>query len=370
MGYAILRTQKLKSGAGVRRSLVHAFRERETPNAERERTPDNTHIGAANVDQALDAFSARLATQEKVRSNAVLAVEYLVTASPEDMHAKTREQQDAYFADALEWLKAKHGAENVVYAGIHRDETTPHMYAYVVPIDERGKLNCRAFLGGAKALSKMQTDFAEQVGQQHALARGVEKSRARHQTVRQWYGKVQSMADDPRLKPARYVVVPEAPGLLDIGEKRRAMEEARKQAEAHNRKAAAHNKQREALMRELAGRGLNSDAMRARSAQALDAERAAKAEMGKAQSRVYGASAEAMEARQELDKVRHELEQAKAAQQAAEARVEKQERVAKNLARELQTHAPGRARELMEQAQKAREARVPKPRDKGHSLDR
>jgi hypothetical protein len=327
---------------------MHAFRENETPNADRDRTPDNTHIGAANVDQALMAFNARLSTQAKVRSNAVLAVEYLVTGSPEDMRVKTREQQDAYFADALEWLKAKHGAENVVYAGIHRDETTPHMYAYVIPIDGRGKLNARAFLGGAKALSEMQTDFAQQVGQRHALARGIEKSRARHQTVREWYGKLQSMADDPRLKPARYVAVPEAPGLLARGEKRLEMEEARRQAEAHNRKAAAHNEQRETLMSGLAGRGLNSDAMRARSAQALDAERTAKAEG---------------------DKVRRELEQTKAAQQAAEARLEKQEHVAKNLARELRTHAPERARELLEQVQRTREARVPKS-SKRHSFDR
>ena len=43
------------------------------------------------------------------------------------MASKSREEQDAYFRDALDWLKGRHGAENVVYAGIHRDETTPHL---------------------------------------------------------------------------------------------------------------------------------------------------------------------------------------------------------------------------------------------------
>ena len=51
------------------------------------------------------------------------------------MQGKPKSEQDAYFRDSLEWLKQRHGAENVVYAGIHRDETTPHMYAYVVPRD-------------------------------------------------------------------------------------------------------------------------------------------------------------------------------------------------------------------------------------------
>ena len=55
------------------------------------------------------------------------------------------------FNDALKWLRERHGGSNVVYAGIHRDETTPHMYAYVVPLDEAtGRLNCRKWLGGAK----------------------------------------------------------------------------------------------------------------------------------------------------------------------------------------------------------------------------
>ena len=188
MKYAILRTQKLKSGQAVRRSLTHAFREQDTPNADPSKTPDNTHIGPKDVDAALDRFNARL--PDKVRKNAVLCIEYLVTGSPDAMKAMTRQQQDAYFADALKWLQVRHGAENVVYAGVHRDETTPHMYAYVVPLDERGKLNCRSFLGGAKALGEMQTDFAKRVGLAHGLERGLEGSKARHTTIGQYYGRV------------------------------------------------------------------------------------------------------------------------------------------------------------------------------------
>ena len=49
------------------------------------------------------------------------------------------------------------GRKNVVYAGIHQDETTPHMYAYVVPRDpESGRLNAKRWLGRAKALRDMQ----------------------------------------------------------------------------------------------------------------------------------------------------------------------------------------------------------------------
>src|SRR5471032_56461 len=217
MGYAILRTQKLKSGIAIRRSLTHAFREQETPNADPSRTPENTHIGAADVDEALANLNERLATQDKVRKNAVLAVEYLITASPEDMRGKSRQEQDAYFRDALKWVEDKHGKANVIYAGIHRDEQTPHMYAYVVPLDGRGKLNCRSFLGGAKALSQMQTEFSQEVGQQHGLQRGIEGSKARHTSIQQYYSRVSKAFEPlpevktpaPKLRPE-----PEKPGLF------------------------------------------------------------------------------------------------------------------------------------------------------------
>lgn len=186
-GYAILRTQKLKAVQAVRRSLMHAFRDMDTPNADPTKTPQNTHIGATSTETALKSFSARLNTQKHLRKNGVLAVEYLMTGSPAAMAMMNREAQDAYFTDALTWLKNRHGEENVFYAGIHRDESTPHMYAYVVPIDEKGKLNCSAYLGNARALSAMQTEYADAVGSQYGLIRGIEGSKAKHERVKRHY---------------------------------------------------------------------------------------------------------------------------------------------------------------------------------------
>ena len=202
MGYAILRVQKLKDKGSIRRSLKHSFRAQDTPNADPERTPDNSHVFADSVDSAMNNITKRLDTQKKIRKNAVLAVEYLVTGSPESVQGKTRAQQDDYFQDAIHWLKEKHGADNVVYAGVHRDEQTPHLYAYVVPIDERDKLNCRAFLGGAKMLNEMQTDFAEKVGIKHGLERGIEGSKAKHQSIKKHYAAIQkSEAQTVIIKP-------------------------------------------------------------------------------------------------------------------------------------------------------------------------
>ena len=167
MKYAILRTQKLKATGAVWRSLKHAFREQPTPNADPDKAAKNEHVGAASAAEAMQKVRDRL--PEKRRKDAVLAIEYLITASPEAMQGMGGKSA-AYFNDALKWLRERHGRANVVYAGVHRDESTPHMYAYVVPLDgentENGKnrtlrlwhvRRSRAVLGLSVAVSGWST---------------------------------------------------------------------------------------------------------------------------------------------------------------------------------------------------------------------
>jgi hypothetical protein len=186
MSYAILRTAKLKSMGAIGGSLSHTFRTRDTPNADPQRAELNEHGNGDSPESIKAALEARL--PEKRRSDAVLCVEYFIGASPE--HFAQGDDGSAYFADAVEWLKARHGPENVVATAIHRDETSPHLVAYVVPLDDQGKLNAKAFLGGKAKLSAMQTEFAHEVGRKHGLERGLEGSMATHTTIREYYGRV------------------------------------------------------------------------------------------------------------------------------------------------------------------------------------
>ena len=192
MAYVILRTQKLNHLASVRRSLKHGFRAQETPNAIAELEDQNTYFGALDVQDAMTKVKALLPA--KRRKDAVLVIEYLITASPTELKSRSRAAQDAYFETAMDWLRSKHGSKYVVCGGIHRDELSPHMYVYVVPIDTAGRLNCRSFLGGSNALREMQTDFAVQVGTAHGFERGIESSRATHQTIRSFYAQLDKPA--------------------------------------------------------------------------------------------------------------------------------------------------------------------------------
>lgn len=273
----------------------------------------------------------------------MLCIEYLITASSEALHGRTREEQDAYFNDALAWLRERHGEVNVVCACIHRDETTPHVHAYVVPLDSRGKLNCRSFLGGASALREMQTVFAERVATRHGLERGVDGSRARHQNVRRFYGRLEAVADDPRLKPMqmrRFEQVPPEPGLVDkLNGSAEPMKKARAQAlnkraqdEEYNRQAAAHNRRRTELLEQLAGRGLAN--------QVGQQERAALVKSAADQAQRVAATERVLD-----------LVTATARRRAAEIKKLKAERddqrdLVQKLADELVAASPRRAREL------------------------
>lgn len=208
MPYAILRTAKLSTMGNIAGSASHNFRERKTPNADPSRTPNNRTTGAQNTREVLAAVKERLATVPTVRKNAVLAVEYFIGMSPE--FVKEGGDVNGYFDAAEKWLKEKHGAANVIAVTRQFDETTPHICAYVVPIDPAGRLNARYFLGGREKLANLQTEFAEKCGKPFGLMRGIEGSPAKHQRVKQYYAQIQ--APTPELK-TKIPPEPEPPTL-------------------------------------------------------------------------------------------------------------------------------------------------------------
>jgi hypothetical protein len=202
--YCILRCEKLTTRGNFAASIEHTFRTRPTPNADPARTHLNRTIGAESKEAIFEQLDARLAhadeirlavTGKKTQANAVMAIEYLITASPEWMKGRTPAEVDAFFAGCQRWLVAKHGAENVLSTTVQFDEGSPHMTAYVVPIAQEGRLagtlNASAFMGGKKMLSDMQTDFHVQVGKPLGLERGIEGSNAKHDRVDRFYGAMQ-----------------------------------------------------------------------------------------------------------------------------------------------------------------------------------
>lgn len=226
--FAILRTKKLHGAHGVAWAAQHNHRERDTPNANPERTPANTVLaGAQTTDQVMAIWRDRTATVErKIRSNAVTAIEYMVTASPDAF--ERGKLNDGYFRDALKWVEKRHGKENILTAVIHRDETTPHLHVLVVPIHKKTKkytnrvtketterevvaLDAKSCLNGPKALSAMQTAFASEIGASWGLKRGAEKSSATHEEIAAWYARMKAEAGGAEKAPAARQARPDHP---------------------------------------------------------------------------------------------------------------------------------------------------------------
>lgn len=216
MSFAILRIQKLKSFADVGGSLSHNYRNRETLNADSDRTHLNDHDLDTN-EKCMSAIRDRI--PEKRRKDAVLCIEHLITASPEWDGWGTKKETE-FFEQAKKWLENKYGKNNVVSTTIHRDETTPHLVAYVVPLDEStGRLNAKKYIGGSRhTLSQMQTDFAVEV-KELGLDRGVQGSKAKHTSIKEYYENVNEHSKTSDLSLNIERPVPPEPEFFESKEK-------------------------------------------------------------------------------------------------------------------------------------------------------
>ena len=183
-----MRAKKLANMGSVAASMQHCYRERETHNADQERTPDNEHLVAKNTDEAMGKLRDLL--PEKRRKDAVLAVEYVMTASPEWFAQATPKQEKELFQRSLQWLADKYGADRIVTASIHRDEATPHLSAFVVPLTQDKRLSAKEFIGSRDKMRADQTTYAACVAEL-GLERGIEGSKATHQTIQQHYAAVE-----------------------------------------------------------------------------------------------------------------------------------------------------------------------------------
>jgi len=212
--YAVMRIAKLKTMGEIGALGKHNERTRETRNADVGRLGDNERL-AGTGDWCADV-EARLAVARYRRPDAVLCLEHVLTASKEFFADGDSGRLAAWRDAAMEWLRDTYGRENVVAAVLHRDEITPHVQAVVVPIDERDHLNAKNWTGGREKLGALQDSYARAM-EPLGLERGVKGSVADHQTVKEFYAKIEEPTPAPELvrqhldvdRPGRIVTNPE-----------------------------------------------------------------------------------------------------------------------------------------------------------------
>lgn len=107
----------------------------------------------------------------KVKSNSVVALEFVVSASKEFFE---KYSASGHFSNCHKWLEDRYGMDNVVAMYTHNDETTPHAHFIVVPIVEKSvkwknqkgegekiesRLCARDLTGNKEKLENLQDDY-------------------------------------------------------------------------------------------------------------------------------------------------------------------------------------------------------------------
>ena len=171
--FCVMRMEKIKSAGSLRRALEHNSRDRQPLNADPEKAKENSPC--MGTEAAMLRY--RNLKPDKVRKNAVHAVEVVMTAS-----AEFKGDWNKYLDACDTWATNLFGIENVLHVAHHRDEQTPHTHIVFLPLKD-GKLNAKHFIGGSKdRMTELQDDFYEKVGKRFELERGRPKqvTKARH----------------------------------------------------------------------------------------------------------------------------------------------------------------------------------------------
>lgn len=190
-----MRVEKIKSMKELKGRAMHNTRELSATNADPAKTKLNSCIGETSAAGVVGSVKSKIeackSRGQSIRKDAVVAVEYVLSASPEWWKTASSGSKKAFVKQSMEWLASVHGRENVVSVWLHRDETSEHIHAMVVPVDPAGRLNCKHFLGGSLKMSGLQDSFATKLSTL-GLYRGVKGSTARHTTLKKFGGLLNS----------------------------------------------------------------------------------------------------------------------------------------------------------------------------------
>lgn len=183
VGYAVVHMMKIKSGAvgGIQSHNNREHEPKTNPDVDMSRSEDNYDlISCDNYKRSIkEKLSNLVESSRAVRKDAVVVCNFIVTSDNETMNALGADRQREFFRDSVKWFSDRYGADRVLNATVHMDETTPHLHIGVMPITQDGRLSAKAIFTKTE-MKAIQTEFARDVGEKYGLERGVEGSERTH----------------------------------------------------------------------------------------------------------------------------------------------------------------------------------------------
>lgn len=174
--YCVMRLEKRKAGdlAGLQKEARRELPETNYNNrVNLQDSQDNIYLRDSN-NWLMDIRKAIQAAGARERSNSVVGIDGIYTASPEWFEGKSEGEVLKYFYQCLTFHEEHYG--KVISAIVHMDETTPHLHVMSIPLTQDGRLSARDLIGNKGQMRQLQTEFYEQVGKQFGLQRGQERN--------------------------------------------------------------------------------------------------------------------------------------------------------------------------------------------------
>lgn len=189
--YSIVRFQRIKKNANgkstdAKAQISHDFRIGNTDYADPEKYEDNrvlylnTQLFSLPNDEEYKPFTSECRDEKpkihfnqifeseianrckpdyKVKSNSIIALELMMTTSS----ARTKDfDEEGWIRDSMRWCEDTFGRENIVFAVVHKDETTPHIHVQIIPIYD-GVLNASKYIGPSAKNKALDRSYFEAV---------------------------------------------------------------------------------------------------------------------------------------------------------------------------------------------------------------
>lgn len=212
--YNSLRVEKINTRDQMNKTAAHNFRLHSQPNIDASKTHLN-QVLLNNLEMDLKqrqgfakAFLGHYAAKGvKVKQDNVLALEMIITASPEMFDGKTQDQIDLWATEQVQFAQEKFG-ENCRLAVLHLDEKTPHIHFLISTehtttkkyknrygATEKITTSLNAKRWNPAFLTKLHDDHAI-LNKKWGLKRGVKGSKRAHKTLKEYYGELNKLEND------------------------------------------------------------------------------------------------------------------------------------------------------------------------------
>lgn len=195
MSKMVARMAKMKAGnlTGIGNHNQRKTEKHSNPDIEIERSHLNYDLVNRTENYKTDIenyINENKSTSRAVRKDAVLINEWIITSDQNFFRDLSPDRTKEFFETAKDYFAENFGENNIRYAQVHLDETTPHMHLGIVPFDKDNKLSAKRVFD-RKTLQKIQDELPEYLQERDFdLTRGEKGSDRKHLSVPE-YKKVQ-----------------------------------------------------------------------------------------------------------------------------------------------------------------------------------